>query len=245
MKRTLAIIIAGALCAFGIGIGAAASGVIKSIRAELRPDFRIEIDGEPRTFKNADGDVVYPILYEGTTYLPLRAVGELMGKTVYWFEDEKRIELREEKTTVTDADVIVTDSKDVEKPPKDNKDKEPSKDDKDKDVKDKDVKDKEPPKDVKDKDVKDKDVKDKDVKDKPTRPSPDVSEFIGEENAKKAALSRAGLDADDVVFEKVKLDEDDGIYVYEVEFRSGRTEYEAEISATDGRVVEWDFDFDD
>ena len=219
MKRTLAIIIAGALCAFGIGIGAAASGVIKSIRAELRPDFRIEIDGELRTFKNADGDVVYPILYEGTTYLPLRAVGELMGKTVYWFEDEKRIELREEKTTVTDADVIVTDSKDVEKPPKDVKDK-----------------------DVKDKDDKDKDVKDKDVKDKPTRPSPDVSEFIGEENAKKAALSRAGLDADDVVFEKVKLDEDDGIYVYEVEFRSGRTEYEAEISATDGRVVEWDFD---
>ena len=234
MKRTLAIIIAGALCAFGIGIGAAASGVIKSIRAELRPDFRIEIDGELRTFKNADGDVVYPILYEGTTYLPLRAVGELMGKTVYWFEDEKRIELREEKTTVTDADVIVTDSKDVEKPPKDVKDK----DVKDKDDKDKDVKDK----DDKDKDVKDKDVKDKDVKDKPTRPSPDVSEFIGEENAKKAALSRAGLDADDVVFEKVKLDEDDGIYVYEVEFRSGRTEYEAEISATDGRVVEWDFD---
>ncbi|MCC8169326.1 MAG: copper amine oxidase N-terminal domain-containing protein, partial [Oscillospiraceae bacterium] len=49
-------------------------------------------------------------LYEGTTYLPIRAIGEIMGKTVYWYENEKKIELKEAGTTVTDADVIITDS---------------------------------------------------------------------------------------------------------------------------------------
>ena len=94
-----------------IGTGAVAKEVFENIKAQIRPDFVIEIDGVEREFKNVDGERVYPILHNGTTYLPIRAIGELMGKTVYWYEDEKRIELREDKekdkVTVTDADVII------------------------------------------------------------------------------------------------------------------------------------------
>lgn len=94
-----------------IGTGAVAKEVFENIKAQIRPDFVIEIDGVEREFKNVDGERVYPILHNGTTYLPIRAIGELMGKTVYWYEDEKRIELREDKAkdkvTVTDADVII------------------------------------------------------------------------------------------------------------------------------------------
>lgn len=108
MKKRIIGTIAAGLCIVSFTLGTVADEVIKTIKAELRPDFVVEIDDKVETFKNAQGDIVYPILYDGTTYLPIRAIGELMGKTVYWYEDEKRIELKDEKTTVTDADVIIT-----------------------------------------------------------------------------------------------------------------------------------------
>ncbi|MBR4075160.1 MAG: PepSY domain-containing protein, partial [Firmicutes bacterium] len=58
---------------------------------------------------------------------------------------------------------------------------------------------------------------------------PDSSAFIGEERAKEIALEKAGLSADEVFFDRVELDRDRNVYVYEVEFRKNRTEYDAEI----------------
>lgn len=95
------------ICATIMVVSASAAVIIPKIQAELRPDFTVKIDGEVCTFKNVNGDVVQPLLYEGTTYLPVRAIGEMMGKTVYWYEDSKTVELKDKKTTVTDADVIV------------------------------------------------------------------------------------------------------------------------------------------
>ncbi len=106
MKKKLALLVCG-IGAAGMVFGATAATLIKKIQAELRYDFEVVVDGEVKQFKNADGENVYPVLYDGTTYLPIRAIGELMGKTVYWYEDEKRIELKDKKTTVTDADVVV------------------------------------------------------------------------------------------------------------------------------------------
>ena len=42
------------------------------------------VDGVPVTPKDANGKVVEPFIYEGTTYLPVRAVGEALGKKVSW-----------------------------------------------------------------------------------------------------------------------------------------------------------------
>ncbi len=114
MMKKITVLTAGILCAAGIAAGASAAGIIQKVQSEIRPDFTVKIDGEVCTFKNANGDVVYPMLYDGTTYLPVRAIGELMGKTVYWYEEDKLIELKDEKTTVTDADVIITDNNSTE-----------------------------------------------------------------------------------------------------------------------------------
>ena len=113
-KRTLALLLA-AVFAVSMIAGMGAAGLISEIKAELRRDFTIRVDGDKQIFRNVDGERVYPILFEGTTYLPVRAIGELMDKTVYWDEGKKEIDLRtedpKETTTVTDADVIF-DSKD-------------------------------------------------------------------------------------------------------------------------------------
>ncbi len=124
MKKRWMALAACAIGTAGMMIGASAAGIVQTIKAELRPDFEIVIDGKKQTFKNVDGDKVYPILYEGSTYLPIRAIGEIMGKTVYWYQDEKKIELKDEmQSTVTDADVIVDG-----KPNNGNKDKDKDKD---------------------------------------------------------------------------------------------------------------------
>ena len=115
MKKRMTLIMA-LVIVLSFSTGVISKTVYENIKAQLRPDFVVEIDGEEKEFKNANGERVYPVLYDGTTYLPIRAIGEIMGKTVYWYENEKRIELKDEKedvkTTVTDADVIVTDEKD-------------------------------------------------------------------------------------------------------------------------------------
>lgn len=107
MKK-IGLLTVGIACAVSLAIGVSASGIFKTITAELRPDFEIVIDGKKQEFKNASGKTVYPILYDGTTYLPVRAIGEMMGKTVYWYQEDKRIEIKDEESLVTDADVIIT-----------------------------------------------------------------------------------------------------------------------------------------
>lgn len=70
----------------------------------------------------------------------------------------------------------------------------------------------------------------------------DNTEFIGEEKAEQIALEKAGLTADNVTFINIDLDRDDGVWKYELEFRQGTTEYEAEINAIDGTILKWEVD---
>lgn len=73
-----------------------------------------------------------------------------------------------------------------------------------------------------------------------TPAAPDESGYIGADKAKELALQNAGVDASSATFTKAKLDREDGIYVYDIEFISGDIEYSYEISATDGSVVDKD-----
>lgn len=61
--------------------------------------------------------------------------------------------------------------------------------------------------------------------------------FIGEEAAKNAAFAHAGISAADAGSIQCELGEDDGHWVYEVEFRTGGVEYDYEIDASTGTVV--------
>ncbi len=68
---------------------------------------------------------------------------------------------------------------------------------------------------------------------------------ISLEEAKNAALADAGQEAANVVFTKEKLDYEDGIAVYDIEFYAGNTEYEYEIHAQTGAVYSKDVETHD
>ena len=65
---------------------------------------------------------------------------------------------------------------------------------------------------------------------------------IGVEKAKEIALTQAGIKASDVtVWEKAKRDGN----AYDIEFKANGKEYDYEIHATSGKVLEYDHEWDD
>ena len=66
--------------------------------------------------------------------------------------------------------------------------------------------------------------------------------YIGNDVALSAALTHADLSRDAVQAIEIELDYEYGRMVYEVEFNSGRTEYEYDIDARNGEVIWFEID---
>lgn len=63
------------------------------------------------------------------------------------------------------------------------------------------------------------------------------------EEAKQAALDYAGVDASEATFTKTHKDWDDGLEIYEIEFYAGDTEYELDVDANTGKIVEFSTEY--
>lgn len=68
---------------------------------------------------------------------------------------------------------------------------------------------------------------------------------IGEARAKEIALGHAGVSSGDAVWRQCKPDYEDGARVYELEFTAGGYEYEYEIDAASGTVLDFECELDD
>ena len=93
----------GAVLCFAAG--AAAADTLQAITAYLDPGITITFDGEAKTLTDAKGARVYPITYNGSTYLPVRAVADLAGLEVNWDQATKTVHLGKMST---DVDLIDT-----------------------------------------------------------------------------------------------------------------------------------------
>ena len=68
---------------------------------------------------------------------------------------------------------------------------------------------------------------------------------ISLEKAKEIALSHAGVASANAFEMEGKLDWDDGMSIYEIEFKAGGYEYSYEVDAATGSIVEFDKEWDD
>ena len=68
------------------------------------------------------------------------------------------------------------------------------------------------------------------------------SEFLSEDEIRVIVFSHAGVNANDVREFEIELDDEDGIWVYEVEFESGRHEYSYEVNALTGEIIDYEID---
>ena len=75
----LALLILASFC-----LGAVAAGNLEEIKAFLNYGITVQYDGEAQTMADAQGTRVYPITYNDSTYLPVRAISNLLGVEIAW-----------------------------------------------------------------------------------------------------------------------------------------------------------------
>lgn len=84
----------------GMVIGANAADTLKEISAYLNYGITIKYNGEVQNLTDAGGNRVYPITYNGTTYLPVRAVSNMLGIGVDWDGATQTVLLGKAESTV-------------------------------------------------------------------------------------------------------------------------------------------------
>lgn len=85
-KHTTKFLISAVAVALVVGIttGALAASGSYYIEALLNKDITVEYNGKEQTFTDVNNKQVWPLTYDGTTYLPVRAVAKLFDTTVDW-----------------------------------------------------------------------------------------------------------------------------------------------------------------
>ena len=81
--------------------------------------------------------------------------------------------------------------------------------------------------------------------DETPQPAPAAPQKITVDSALAIALRHAGLSSDQVMVTKAELDTDDSLAAYEIEFLCRGTEYEYEIDAYSGAILDWDAEEED
>ncbi len=75
-------------------------------------------------------------------------------------------------------------------------------------------------------------------------PEPAAPQMISLAEAKKIAFNHAGVDGTQANFDEEEWDEDDGVPYYSLEFEIGQADYEYEIHAVTGEILDFDHDLD-
>lgn len=97
MKKIVIAFVAGAL--FATAGTAVATSVIERVTASVRVDYSVELDGKKVELKNS------PLAYNGSSYLPVKEISELLGKEVGFKNGVIKIDTPEAEIT----EPIITD----------------------------------------------------------------------------------------------------------------------------------------
>lgn len=87
MKKRLQGLLTGLLIGATLTNGGVCAKNIRETIDAVYMNVKLVVDGEEITPKDVNGNVVEPFIYNGTTYLPVRAIAEAFDKDVYWDGD--------------------------------------------------------------------------------------------------------------------------------------------------------------
>lgn len=77
------------------------------------------------------------------------------------------------------------------------------------------------------------------------KPAKPAGQYIGSDKALSIALTRAGLGASQVWDVKVEFDTENGVPIYEVEFKGNGKEFDAHVHAVNSNILKWEVAVDD
>lgn len=242
-----ALTLAGLMVVTTASVGAAS--VYKNITARQNTAMTVKVDGTALTMKDDDGDSLYPLTYDGNTYLPAEQLASAVGYNATSDDDSvsltKKAAATSTRTSSTDigaekakeialqhAGVSASNAVFVKA--------------------EREYDDGRLTYDVdfyagnKEYDYEilaadgtilsyDADIEGYRI---PSSTSSSSSGYISVERAKEIALQHAGLSSSGVNFDKAEFDHDDGRAEYEIEFHHNFREYEYTIDAASGTILE-------
>lgn len=239
-----ALTLAGLMVVTTASVGAAS--VYKNITARQNTAMTVKVDGTALTMKDDDGDSLYPLTYDGNTYLPAEQLASAVGYNATSDDDSVSL-TKKAAATSTGTDIGAEKAKQIAlqhagvsasnavfvKAEREYDDGRLTYD-------------------VdfyagnKEYDYEilasngtilsyDADIEGYRI---PSSTSTSSSSYIGVERAKEIALQHAGLSASGVNFVKAEFDYDDGRAEYEIEFHHNFREYEYTIDAASGTILE-------
>ena len=241
--------IAAALALTGCMVmGAAAVSQPQNVTATFRPDITLKVNGTAYTVRDTNGAAVSPLIYNGTTYLPLASIGRMLDVDVSWDAATNTVvvtdadtasayigEAKAKETALSHAGLssgqvtflqVKLDWEDGRQ-----------------------VYEVEFYSGSKEYDYEidaatgaivgyDYDIENYTI---PSSGSTSSGSYISREKAQQLAQAKAP----NATLVELEFDFDDGRAVYEGELRDGRVEYEFEIDASTGAFIKWEQDWDD
>jgi len=84
LSKKMLIFVLSAVAIMAISVTVAAQTRNRNVTALMNYELTVRLDGEALTLRDANGNIVQPLSYDGTTYLPLRALAEILGLDVGW-----------------------------------------------------------------------------------------------------------------------------------------------------------------
>lgn len=242
-----ALTLAGLMVVTTASVGAAS--VYKNITARQNTAMTVKVDGTALTMKDDDGDSLYPLTYDGNTYLPAQQLASAVGYNAT--SDDDSVSLTKKaaatSTSTSSTDIGAEKAKEIALQHagvsasnavfvKAERERDDGRLTYDVDFY---AGNKEYDYEILAADGTilsyDADIEGYRI---PSSTSTSSSGYIGVERAKKIALQHAGLSSSGVNFDKAEFDHDDGRAEYEIEFHHNFREYEYTIDAASGTILE-------
>ena len=242
-----ALTLAGLMVVTTASVGAAS--VYKNITARQNTAMTVKVDGAALTMKDDDGDSLYPLTYDGNTYLPAEQLASAVGYNAT--SDDDSVSLTKKaaatSTSTSSTDIGAEKAKEIAlqhagvsasnavfvKAEREYDDGRLTYD------VDFYAGNKEYDYEILASDGTilsyDADIEGYRI---PSSTSSSSSGYISVERAKEIALQHAGLSSSGVNFVKAEFDHDDGRAEYEIEFHHNFREYEYTIDAASGTILE-------
>ena len=242
-----ALTLAGLMVVTTASVGAAS--VYKNITARQNTAMTVKVDGTALTMKDDDGDSLYPLTYDGNTYLPTQQLASAVGYNAT--SDDDSVSLTKKaaatSTSTSSTDIGAEKAKEIALQHagvsasnavfvKAERERDDGRLTYDVDFY---AGNKEYDYEILAADGTilsyDADIEGYRI---PSSTSTSSSGYIGVDRAKEIALEHAGLSSSDVNFVKAEFDHDDGRAEYEIEFHHNFREYEYTIDAASGTILE-------
>jgi len=242
-----ALTLAGLMVVTTASVGAAS--VYKNITARQNTAMTVKVDGTALTMKDDDGDSLYPLTYDGNTYLPAEQLASAVGYNATSDDDSVSLTKKAAATSTStfSTDIGAEKAKEIALQHagvsasnavfvKAERERDDGRLTYDVDFY---AGNKEYDYEILASDGTilsyDADIEGYRI---PSSTSSSSSGYISVERAKEIALQHAGLSSSGVNFDKAEFDHDDGRAEYEIEFHHNFREYEYTIDAASGTILE-------